>query len=232
MRRKMLWGVCSMMALLLVGCGSSTNAGQEIQQSTPEPTVAAVTQQQNEDYHVEGSTVYVDKSCYLPDVKADNATEMVIADGVELKDYEPTSTKDECGSFVQPQYNSWFAGSPKVKSVSLEKADVTVGKKSKAYVENGLLLYKGEAKGVYACVPATEGKVKIPQGIKDIYDCAFYGCDQITSVTLPKMVFCIQRMAAYCWHIRREKQIKPTKLTQRLSISPEERLREQSILRR
>ena len=76
MRRKMLWGVCSMMALLLVGCGSSTNAGQEIQQSTPEPTVAAVTQQQNQDYHVEGSTVYVDKSCYLPDVKADNATEM------------------------------------------------------------------------------------------------------------------------------------------------------------
>lgn len=188
MRRKMLWGVCSMMALLLVGCGSSTNAGQEIQQSTPEPTVAAVTQQQNQDYHVEGSTVYVDKSCYLPDVKADNATEMVIADGVELKDYEPASTKDECGSFVQPQYNSWFAGSPKVKSVSLEKADVTVGKKSKAYVENGLLLYKGEAKGVYACVPATEGKVTIPQGIKDIYDCAFYGCDQITSVTLPKSV--------------------------------------------
>ena len=188
MRRKMLWGVCSMMALLLVGCGSSTNAGQEIQQSTPEPTVAAVTQQQNEDYHVEGSTVYVDKSCYLPDVKADNATEMVIADGVELKDYEPASTKDECGSFVQPQYNSWFAGSPKVKSISLEKADVTVGKKSKAYVENGLLLYKGEAKGVYACVPATEGKVKIPQGIKDIYDCAFYGCQKITSVALPESV--------------------------------------------
>lgn len=42
----------------------------------------AVTQQQNEDYHVEGSTVYVDKSCYLPDVKADNATEMVIAMGL------------------------------------------------------------------------------------------------------------------------------------------------------
>ena len=188
MKKRILWGACSMMALLLVGCGSSASVGQETRQNTPQPTATVTAEQKSENYHVEGSTVYVDKNCYLPDVKAENATEMIIADKVQLKDYEAAGTKDEDSSFSQPQYNSWFAGSPEVKNVSLEKADVTIGKKNKAYVDDGLLLYKGKTKGVYACVPAKEGKVSIPQGVKDIYDCAFYGCNQITSVTLPESV--------------------------------------------
>jgi len=189
MTKKVFCGLCTVMLLALTGC-SGEDGQKEVKQITPEPIVTSVPKQGG---NAKEDTIHMDKSGYLPFVSSETATQLAIADGVELQDYERVVDarvvgEGETFAYITPRYNSWFVGVPQVTKVSLGKKGVSLESASKVYTDGGLVMYKGKSKGVFACPIPTEGRIEVPQGTKDIYDCAFYGCQKITSVALPESV--------------------------------------------
>lgn len=189
MKKKVFCGLCTVMLLALTGC-SGEDGQKEVKQITPEPIVTSVPKQGG---NAKEDTIHMDKSGYLPFVSSETATKLAIADGVELQDYERVVDarvvgEGETFAYITPRYNSWFVGVPQVTKVSLGKKGVSLESASKVYTDGGLVMYKGKSKGVFACPIPTEGRIEVPQGTKDIYDCAFYGCQKITSVALPESV--------------------------------------------
>lgn len=189
MTKKVFCGLCTVMLLALTGC-SGEDGQKEVKQITPEPIVTSVPKQGG---NAKEDTIHMDKSGYLPFVSSETATKLAIADGVELQDYERVVDarvvgEGETFAYITPRYNSWFVGAPQVTKVSLGKKGVSLESASKVYTDGGLVMYKGKSKGVFACPISTEGRIEVPQGTKDIYDCAFYGCQKITSVALPESV--------------------------------------------
>lgn len=189
MTKKVFCGLCTVMLLALTGC-SGEDGQKEVKQITPEPIVTFVPKQGG---NAKEDTIHMDKSGYLPFVSSETATKLAIADGVELQDYERVVDarvvgEGETFAYITPRYNSWFVGAPQVTKVSLGKKGVSLESASKVYTDGGLVMYKGKSKGVFACPIPTEGRIEVPQGTKDIYDCAFYGCQKITSVALPESV--------------------------------------------
>lgn len=188
-RKKLFCGLCTVMLLALTGC-SGEDGQKEVKQITPEPIVTSVPKQGG---NAKEDTIHMDKSGYLPFVSSETATKLAIADGVELQDYERVVDASVVGegetfAYITPRYNSWFVGVPQVTKVSLGKKGVSLESASKVYTDGGLVMYKGKSKGAFACPIPTEGRIEVPQGTKDIYDCAFYGCQKITSVVLPESV--------------------------------------------
>lgn len=189
MTKKVFCGLCTVMLLALTGC-SGEDGQKEVKQITPEPIVTSVPKQGG---NAKEDTIHMDKSGYLPFVSSETATKLAIADGVELQDYERVVDarvvgEGETFAYITPRYNSWFVGVPQVTKVSLGKKGVSLERASKVYTDGGLVMYKGKSKGVFACPIPAEGRIEVPQGTKDIYDCAFYGCQKITSVALPESV--------------------------------------------
>lgn len=189
MTKKVFCGLCTVMLLALTGC-SGEDGQKEVKQITPEPIVTSVPKQGG---NAKEDTIHMDKSGYLPFVSSETATKLAIADGVELQDYERVVDarvvgEGETFAYITPRYNSWFVGVPQVTKVSLGKKGVSLESASKVYTDGGLVMYKGKSKGVFACPIPAEGRIEAPQGTKDIYDCAFYGCQKITSVALPESV--------------------------------------------
>ena len=189
MTKKVFCGLCTVMLLALTGC-SGEDGQKEVKQITPEPIVTSVPKQGG---NAKEDTIHMDKSGYLPFVSSETATKLAIADGVELQDYERVVDarvvgEGETFAYITPRYNSWFVGVPQVTKVSLGKKGVSLKSASKVYTDGGLVMYKGKSKGVFACPIPAEGRIEVPQGTKDIYDCAFYGCQKITSVALPESV--------------------------------------------
>ena len=189
MTKKVFCGLCTVMLLALTGC-SGEDGQKEVKQITPEPIVTSVPKQGG---NAKEDTIHMDKSGYLPFVSSETATKLAIADGVELQDYERVVDarvvgEGETFAYITPRYNSWFVGVPQVTKVSLGKKGVSLESASKVYTDGGLVMYKGKSKGVFACPIPVEGRIEVPQGTKDIYDCAFYGCQKITSVALPESV--------------------------------------------
>lgn len=189
MTKKVFCGLCTVMLLALTGC-SGEDGQKEVKQITPEPIVTSVPKQGG---NAKEDTIHMDKSGYLPFVSSETATKLAIADGVELQDYERVVDarvvgEGETFAYITPRYNSWFVGVPQVTKVSLGKKGVSLESASKVYTDGGLVMYKGKSKGVFACPISAEGRIEVPQGTKDIYDCAFYGCQKITSVALPESV--------------------------------------------
>lgn len=189
MTKKAFCGLCTVMLLALTGC-SGEDGQKEVKQITPEPIVTSVPKQGG---NAKEDTIHMDKSGYLPFVSSETATKLAIADGVELQDYERVVDarvvgEGETFAYITPRYNSWFVGAPQVTKVALGKKGVSLESASKVYTDGGLVMYKGKSKGVFACPIPTEGRIEVPQGTKDIYDCAFYGCQKITSVALPESV--------------------------------------------
>lgn len=189
MTKKVFCGLCTVMLLALTGC-SGEDGQKEVKQITPEPIVTSVPKQGG---NAKEDTIHMDKSGYLPFVSSETATKLAIADGVELQDYERVVDarvvgEGETFAYITPRYNSWFVGVPQVTKVSPGKKGVSLESASKVYTDGGLVMYKGKSKGVFACPIPAEGRIEVPQGTKDIYDCAFYGCQKITSVALPESV--------------------------------------------
>ncbi len=189
MTKKVFCGLCTVMLLALTGC-SGEDGQKEVKQITPEPIVTSVPKQGG---NAKEDTIHMDKSGYLPFVSSETATKLAIAEGVELQDYERVVDarvvgEGETFAYITPRYNSWFVGVPQVTKVSLGKKGVSLESASKVYTDGGLVMYKGKSKGVFACPIPAEGRIEVPQGTKDIYDCAFYGCQKITSVALPESV--------------------------------------------
>lgn len=189
MTKKVFCGLCTVMLLALTGC-SGEDGQKEVKQITPEPIVTSVPKQGG---NAKEDTIHMDKSGYLPFVSSETATKLAIADGVELQDYERVVDarvvgEGETFAYITPRYNSWFVGVPQVTKVSLGKKGVSLESASKVYTDGGLVMYKGKSKGVFACPIPAEGRIEVAQGTKDIYDCAFYGCQKITSVALPESV--------------------------------------------
>ena len=189
MTKKVFCGLCTVMLLALTGC-SGEDGQKEVKQITPEPIVTSVPKQGG---NAKEDTIHMDKSGYLPFVSSETATKLAIADGVELQDYERVVDarvvgEGETFAYITPRYNSWFVGVPQVTKVSLGKKGVSLESAIKVYTDGGLVMYKGKSKGVFACPIPAEGRIEVPQGTKDIYDCAFYGCQKITSVALPESV--------------------------------------------
>ena len=189
MTKKVFCGLCTVMLLALTGC-SGEDGQKEVKQITPEPIVTSVPKQGG---NAKEDTIHMDKSGYLPFVSSETATKLAIADGVELQDYERVVDarvvgEGETFAYITPRYNSWFVGVPQVTKVSLGKKGVSLESASKVYTDGGLVMYKGKSKGVFACPIPAEGRIEVPQGTKYIYDCAFYGCQKITSVALPESV--------------------------------------------
>ena len=189
MTKKVFCGLCTVMLLALTGC-SGEDGQKEVKQITPEPIVTSVPKQGG---NAKEDTIHMDKSGYLPFVSSETATKLAIADGVELQDYERVVDarvvgEGETFAYITPRYNSWFVGVPQVTKVSLGKKGVSLESASKVYTDGGLVMYKGKSRGVFACPIPAEGRIEVPQGTKDIYDCAFYGCQKITSVALPESV--------------------------------------------
>lgn len=181
MRKGMIAGLCLGTALVLAGCGGQKQAERSTENNA---TVSAVSET------AETDTVYVGSACYLPDVKAEHATKLVLNENVCLKDYDPGETE----AHLPPNCQSWFAGCPKVSEIevrqkqSRDKTSDTKDGFDQLYTEQGLLMYRGKSQGVYACPIPKTGKVTVPDGTQDIYDCAFYDCSGITEIVLPPTV--------------------------------------------
>lgn len=202
MKNKKLWGLCVTAAFLLVGCGTTggdpaAESGKTAATATPTAEVivtggAVAEGKNNNAYRVEGDTVYVEQSNYLLDVTAKNATKMVLRGDACLLDASAVEVEDDdCESVIQPQYQSWFAGCPQVEKIEVqveENAAASDKGINKLYTDGDLLMYGGKSQGVYACPITKKGKVTIPDGTRDIYDCAFMDCDKIGTVVLPESV--------------------------------------------
>lgn len=184
--------VSVLIVLLLVGCTEKKEVNNSSENVVTETSGSSIKQTEVKGNFQEGDTVFVNESCYLPDVNGETAKKMVLNGSVFLKDYEEENITDECDTAVQPQYFSWLKNCPQVNKIVVGKSGNSVMKSQEGvcglYVQNGLLMYKGKSQGVYACPIPTEGKVEIPEGTKDIYSCAFQECEKIQSVSIPKTV--------------------------------------------
>ncbi|MBO5487204.1 MAG: hypothetical protein J5988_09830 [Eubacterium sp.] len=82
------------------------------------------------------------------------------------------------------QQKNPFSGCPKLKEIEVEEGSNLLQAK------DGLLFKLGsDGKtpcGVEACLPDTEGKVSLPEGVR--YINGFHGCTQITSLEIPSTV--------------------------------------------
>lgn len=211
-KKRMIAGLCLMAALVFTGCGgldqtrpstekpavnteSQTAEVSDKAGSEPEKTPDMALEEndgssESLSYTIKGDTVYVEKSCFLPDVKAENATKIVLNGNIYLKDYDPGES-DSCNAYEPPDCRSWFEGCPKVKKIEVRiQGKVPVSKEGAGnlYTDQGLLMYTGKSQGVYACPITKKGKVVVPDGTRDIYDSAFFDCTGIDTVILPKTV--------------------------------------------
>ena len=206
-------------ALSLAGCSEQkANTNTTAKTATPAATQAVEeqSQQDNKSDDREDTTLSIDKNCCLLDVKDEKAQRMVLNQDVSLLDYwvaHEGEIEDDCGVYVQPQYYSWFQNCPNVKEIVIQNENnqkpVSQRGISGWYVENNLLMYKGKSQGVYACPLTATGNVVIPGKTKDIYDCAFNGCRQIESVTIPDTVRWVGK-AAFAYN-KKLKQIDVSK---------------------
>ena len=74
---------------------------------------------------------------------------------------------------------------------SLEKIEVEKGN-SYLKSEQGILYEiepnSGSIRSLYACILKKKGKVEIAEGTRSLQEGAFYGCNEITAVIIPKTV--------------------------------------------
>ncbi len=78
---------------------------------------------------------------------------------------------------------------PLVKEIKVEEGNPFL------YEKDGMLIqragadfdfeYTTDRETLILCVPCKKGKIRIPEGVQDIYSSAFWGCSDITSVFLP-----------------------------------------------
>ena len=138
-------------------------------------------------YEVKGDTIYIHKDVSLYDVESEKAENLIIDGNVSTWDVNLDSDGDR---FV-PNYDSYFSGMPNIKHIEvggeafLKNEDTQIGDFS---AKDDLLLYHCPKDGVYACPLAREGRVEIPEGVWEIYDCAFQKCGKISEISIPSSV--------------------------------------------
>ena len=111
-------------------------------------------------------------------VDGEDAEKMFIEKNVHLKWLED-DLEDDISN-----YSSNVAGCPFLTEIDVEEGNRSL------YAKDGLLFaydLHGE-NGLYACPMAKKGNIKIPDGEKIIWSCAFNGCSEITSVYIPKSI--------------------------------------------
>lgn len=84
---------------------------------------------------------------------------------------------------------------PLVKEIEVEEGNPFL------YEKDGMLIQRAGADSGFEyathretlvlCVLSKKGKIRIPEGVKDIYTSAFYGCSGITSVFLPSSLYVV-----------------------------------------
>ena len=89
-------------------------------------------------------------------------------------------------------YHSRLWSAPRIKELEVEKGNPFL------YEEDGMLIQRAgvgldndhvmEHETLLLCNPGKKGKVKIPENVQIIDDCAFWGCSGITSVFLPASI--------------------------------------------
>lgn len=167
--------------LSLSGCSCSTD---EVPMASFVP-IETMQEDEQEAYEIKGNTVYLNRTTSLFYVKAEGAETMIIDGAVGLEDIN----LDPMGDHIVPTYDSYFRGCPNIKKIVV--TDGTFQKceaNGELFVEDNMLMYNNPKKGVYACPVTKEGKVKIPEGTWEIYDCAFQRCEKIEEVVIPASV--------------------------------------------
>ena len=94
-------------------------------------------------------------------------------------------------SFCSPHLQN----APLVKEIEVEEGNPFL------YEKDGMLIqragadfdleYTTDRETLILCVPGKKGKIRIPEGVEDIYTSAFRGCSGITSVYLPSSLVAI-----------------------------------------
>ena len=107
-----------------------------------------------------------------------NARKMVIGKDVHLLWYETEDSMDD------NLLGSNIGNCPLLTEIIVEKGNDML------YSRDGILYKygKGKENGIYACPPAKRGKLAIRGEEKLIWNCAFSGCQEITSVYIPKTI--------------------------------------------
>lgn len=183
-RNKIVLVVFCIVMLLAMGCEKN-----KVRQKTtlPSPTT-------------ETEVIEVKSNAVLSDVSSETATTLRIADNVYLWD-KHWKIEEDCNQ-DELSYQSHFSDMPKLEKIEIIKSGEKIEKPSLQKIEtmgyqrlstdlsvkDKLLMCKIPAKGVYGCLPATEGKVRVPKGTEAVFDNAFWDCDKITSVSLDASV--------------------------------------------
>lgn len=192
----------------LTGCQGKENQDNDITPSpkvqrnqdndiTPSPKVKE--EEESFGYEVRGDVLYVSgkrgfgygfghdsgetgaNGVVLWYVDGQDAEKMFIEKNVQLKWDED----DLCAEVSN--YSSNVAGCPFVSEISVDEGNKMM------YAKDGILYLYGydshhKEKGLYACPMAKKGRIKIPEGEKVIWSCAFNGCSEVTSVYIPKSI--------------------------------------------
>ncbi len=192
----------------LTGCQGKENQDNDITPSpkvqrnqdndiTPSPKVKE--EEESYGYEVRGDVLYVSgtrgfgflfgndseepisNGVVLWYVDGQDAKKMFIEKNVQLEWSEDDLDTDKS------TYGSNVAGCPFVSEISVDEENPLM------YAKDGILYLYGydrhhKEKGLYACPMARKGRIKIPEGEKVIWSCAFNGCSHITSVYIPKSI--------------------------------------------
>ncbi|MBO5488150.1 MAG: leucine-rich repeat domain-containing protein [Eubacterium sp.] len=111
-------------------------------------------------------------------IESEKATKLSIAKRVHLK-WSESDLESEVSN-----YSSNVAGCPKLKEIEVEEGSETL------FSHQGMLYKYGKKKEkeLYACPVMKDGEVTVPEGVLRIWSCAFNGCGEVTSVSIPKSV--------------------------------------------
>lgn len=198
-----------LVVLSLSGCSHSTDIdATEVPTASSVPT-GTMQEDEQEDYEIKGNTVYLNRTTSLFYVKAEGAETMIIDGGVGLEDIN----LDPMGDHIVPTYDSYFRGCSNIKRIEVTDGTFQKGEANGGvFAEDNMLMYNIPKKGVYACPVTKEGKIKIPEGTWEIYDCAFQQCEKIEEVVIPASVRWVGDAAfgynTSCWKISVDKDSK------------------------
>ena len=138
----------------------------------------------NEDYKIENGKILLNNFCKPTIINAKGVDTFVLNQPIKFQDYN----KDTYGDGIVPEYNSFFVGCPDVVKVQMDEGGKKQPRNGEIYAENNMIMCMNPRKGIYACPITVDGKIKISDGICDIYDCAFNGCNRIKEVKISSSV--------------------------------------------
>ncbi len=126
----------------------------------------------------DGDVDVIKKGIVPPFIKVeDSVKKMVIKKGCRFV----WERNDSCHE--EPFFSNNLRGCKKLEKVNVEKGNPSV------FAKEGILYKVNRGENcIYACPMKKKGEIQILNDVKNIWACAFYGCSEITSVTISDSV--------------------------------------------